>query len=623
MRFVELLIGRRLASDDQEHQQISPTAGIPVLGLDALASAAYGPEAALTLLFPLGAAGLRHIAPITGLIIAVLVIVYLSYRQTIAAYPGGGGSYTVAKANLGQRIGLWAGAALALDYILNAAVAVSAGVGALVSAIPALLPHTLPLGLGILGLLTVVNLRGVREAGLAFMLPTYAFVTTLGLVVLVGSVKALASGGHPTPVEAPPAAGPGVAAVSGWLLVRAFASGCTAMTGVEAVSNGVPLFRQPRILHAQRTLTAIVVILVTLLAGIGFLAPSYGIVATEPGQPGYQSVLSMLVAAVFGRGLLYYVTMASVVAVLALSANTSFADFPRLCRVLAEDRFLPDFFAVRGRRLVYTQGIVLLALLAGALLVAFGGLTDHLIPLFAIGAFLAFTLSQAGMVGHWWRSRGPGIGPALPLNAAGAIATGTTLIVVVVSKFWDGAWLTIVVLPLMLWGFVRINGHYRAVAGQIAMDAPLAIFESAKPIVIVAAQSWNKLTERGLSFGLRLSPDVFAVQVQAETGKMKDLSSEWSRLVEQPARAAGLPAPRLVVLASTYRQFFKPLVDFVLRVRDENPSRDVVVVVPDLVMSHWYHALLHNNRGAVLRALLRLRGGPRVTVVASPFHLHE
>ena len=468
-----------------------------------------------------------------------------------------------------------------------------------------------------------MNLRGVREAGLAFMVPTYAFVGTVGLAVTVGAAKALASGGHPTPVEAPPAAGPTVAAVSGWLLVRAFSSGCTAMTGVEAVSNGVPLFRRPTIAHAQRTLTAIVAILVLLLAGIGLLAPSYGIVATEPGQPGYQSVLSMLVAAVFGRGLLYYLTMASVVAVLALSANTSFADFPRLCRVLAEDRFLPDFFAVRGRRLVYSQGIVLLALLAGALLVAFGGITDHLIPLFAIGAFLAFTLSQAGMVGHWWRMGGPGTRRALALNAAGAIATGVTLIVVAVSKFSDGAWLTVVVLPLMIWGFVRINGHYRAVAGQIAMDKPLAIREAAKPIVIVATQSWNRLTERGLAFALRLSPDVYAVQVQAEISKMKDLRPDWERLVEQPARAAGLPVPQLVILTSTFRLFFKPLIDFVLKMRDENPSRDIVVVVPDLVMSHWYHALLHNNRGAVLRALLRLRGGSRVIVAATPFHLHD
>jgi hypothetical protein len=308
---------------------------------------------------------------------------------------------------------------------------------------------------------------------------------------------------------------------------------------------------------------------------------------------------------IFGRGLLYYVTMASVVAVLALSANTSFADFPRLCRILAEDRFLPDFFAVRERRLVYSQGILLLALLAGVLLVGFGG------------------LSQAGMVGHWLRRSGPAARYALPLNAAGAVATGVTLVVVAVSEFSDGAWLTLVVLPLIVWGFVRINGHYHAVARQIATDIPLAVSAPAKSIVIVAVQAWNKLTERGLAFGLRLSPDVYAVQVQAEISKMRDLGPDWERLVEQPTRAAGLPVPRLVVLASTYRRFFKPLVDFVLNIRDDNPSRDIVVIVPDLVMSHWYHALFHNSRRAVLGALLRLRGGPRVIVVATPFHLHD
>ncbi len=454
MASLNWLLGRRLASDEAELERIGPRTGVPILGLDALASAAYGPEAALTLLLPLGLAGAGHVLPLLGLIIALLGLVYVSYRQTISAYPGGGGSYTVARENLGPHAGLLAAAALALDYILNVAVGISAGVGALVSMVPSLLPHTLLLCLLILALLTIVNLRGVRESGLAFLLPTYAFVATLFVVLGIGLVKSLTSGGHPLSEVPLPIRPPSLETVSLWILVRAFASGCTAMTGVEAVSNGVPIFRKPTIVNAQRTLTAIIAILVVLLAGIGYLTRAYGIIATEPGARGYQSVLSLVTAAVVGRGPLYYTTLWSVVTVLALSANTSFADFPRLCRILAEDRYLPDFFATRGRRLVFSHGIVVLALLSGMLLIGFGGVTDRLIPLFAVGAFLAFTLSQAGMVVHWQKLGGKEARHALPLNLAGAIATGLTTIVVIVSKFAEGAWLTAAVIPMMFFGFV-------------------------------------------------------------------------------------------------------------------------------------------------------------------------
>ena len=617
------LLGRRLATEEQEHQHVGPLAGIPILGLDALGSAAYGPEAALTLLIPLGALALEWVAPILAVIVAVLLVVYFSYRQTIAAYPHGGGSYTVASENLGRLPGLVAAAALATDYVLNVAVGVAAGVGALVSAVPALLPHTLLLCVAVLALLTLVNLRGVRESGIAFMLPTYAFVATLGIVMVVGVGKALAAGGHPAAVVAPPAIPAATSALSAWIVVRAFANGCTAMTGVEAVSNGVPLFRKPTVKNAQATLTIIIAILALLLLGVAYLARAYGVAATDPGKAGYQSVLSMLTAAVMGRGPFYYVTMGSIVAVLALSANTSFADFPRLCRVLAEDRFLPDSFAIRGRRLVYTQGILLLAALSGALLLAFGGITDRLIPLFAIGALLAFTMSQAGMVAHWRRAGGAAAKRALPINAAGAVATGVTVVVVAVSKFGEGAWITVIVVPVLVVGFVRIHAHYADVAQQIATTAPLAVTTAKPPIVVVAAQSWNKLTQRGLRFGMRLSPDVYAVQVKSEAAKMKDLTSDWRRLVEDPARAVGLTPPKLVVLTSSYRQFFKPLVDYVVDLCAGARERDVVVVIPDLVVTRWYHAILHNHRGAILRALLRLRGGPRVVVVNTPFYLSE
>jgi amino acid transporter len=617
----DFLFGRRLASAEEEQHKIGTLAGVPVLGLDALSSAAYGPEAALTLLLPLGAAGLFYVVPISAIIIAVLLVVYVSYRQTIRAYPNGGGSYTVAKENLGQRAALLAGAALALDYVLNVAVGISAGVGALVSAIPSLLPYMLPLCLAILVLLTLVNLRGTRESGIAFLLPTYLFVGTLAVVMILGGAKAALAGGHPVPVAAPPVLPAPVGAATVWLLMRAFASGCTAMTGVEAVSNGVPLFREPTVRHAERTLTVIIAVLVALLGGIALLSRAYGIGATEPGADGYESVLSQLTGAVTGRGVFYYVTMGSVVAVLALSANTSFADFPRLCRVLALDRFLPDTFALRGRRLVFSYGLVILAILSGLLLIAFGGVTDRLIPLFAIGAFLAFTLSQTGMVQHWRRTPGPGSKRSMWINGLGAAATGVTLVVVVVSKFVEGAWIAALAVPLVVFLFARINRHYQSVAAQVADDQPLVLAETQAPIVIVPVQSWSKLTSRGLRFALELSTDVRALHILTQDSTICELTPVWEELVAGPARAAGLVAPQLILRKSTYRQFFAPLVDYIEQLRDQTPDRDIVVIVPDLVVHRWYHRFLHNNRGTLLRGLLRMRGGPRVIVVNTPFYL--
>ena len=623
MALLDRLLGKPLSTHDEAEHHIGLATGVPVLGLDALSSAAYGPEAALTLLLPLGAAGIAHVVPIIAIICAILLVVFVSYRQTIAAYPGGGGSYTVAKENLGPRAGLVAGAALALDYILNVAVGISAGVGALVSAVPALLPYTVPLCLLILGLITLANLRGLKESGAIFMVPTLAFVGTLAVVIVVGVVKMIASDGAPLPVAAPPSVPPALEAASVWLLLKAFASGCTAMTGVEAVSNAVPIFRAPAVPVAQRTLTAIIALLIVLLGGIAVLCKAYGIAATEPGADGYQSVLSLLIAAVLGRGVFYYVTMAAIVAVLALSANTSFADFPRLCRVLADDRYLPGSFAERGRRLVFSNGIILLSVLAGALLIGFGGITDRLIPLFAIGAFLAFTLSQAGMVAHWRRTGGPGARRSTVINAAGAIATGATLVVVTISKFGEGAWLTVIIVPLLFLFFRRVHAHYADVAAQLATIEPMEMPERQDPIVVLAAGTWSRMTQRGLKFALRLSDEIHVVQIKTETSTTEDLSDNWALLIGNPARQARIVAPKLVVLTSAYRQFFTPFVDFVATLSAEHPDRDIAVVIPDLIMSHWWEGLYHNNRGSLLRAMIRGRCSDRVVVISTLFHLHD
>ena len=395
MSLADTLLGRPLSSDEENSERVGVLSGVAVYGLDALGSAAYGPEAALTALIPAGVAGLSLVVPLSLTITALLLIVFFSYRQTISAYPNGGGAYTVAGQNLGKHAGMLAGAALMLDYLLNVSVGISTGVGALVSAAPKLQSYTLPCCLAVLLVILVANLRGLRESGVLWMLPTYIFLVCLGTVVVMGLVKSFAAGNHPTPAVPFPPAVAATAALGPWLLMRSFAAGCTALTGVEAVSNGVKSFAEPKDKHAKATLTIIVSALALLLLGISWLVRAYGIAATVPAQPGYQSVLSMLTGAVAGRGWFYYVTMGSILIVLSLSANTSFAGFPMLCRVMAEDGYLPRTFTERGRRLAYTSGILVLGVLSAGVLVLFGGVTDRLIPLFAIGVFLAFTLSQA------------------------------------------------------------------------------------------------------------------------------------------------------------------------------------------------------------------------------------
>jgi amino acid transporter len=621
MSVLDILLGKPLATSDERAEQIGTSSGIPIFGLDALSSAAYGPEAALTLLIPLGAAGIAYIVPVSLSIIVLLTIVYFSYRQTIAAYPGGGGSYTVASENLGTFPGLLAAAALMIDYVLVVAVGISAGVGALVSAVPRLQPHTVVICIGILAAITLVNLRGVREAGIFFMVPTYLFVGTLLTAIAIGMFRTVLAGGHPVPVEAPPAAGTAViAAASAWVLLQVFSNGCTAMTGVEAVSNGVRAFRDPTVRNAQRTLTVIIGLLIIMLAGIAFLVRAYGIAATDPGSAGYQSVLSMLVAAVAGRGWFYYVTIGSVLVILSLSANTAFADFPRLCRAVAQNSFLPHSFGYRGWRLVYTEGILVLAFLAAILLVLFGGVTDRLIPLFAIGAFLAFTLSQAGMVAHWRRVKGKGATHSIIVNGLGAVATGVTLVVVLVAKFTAGAWVSALLIALMMAAMLWVRRHYDQVAEETACDSPLNVGTLEPPLVLVTIQNWGKIAQRALQFGLSLSPDVRAVHVsmEDEAGLIRE---QWRSDVEVPVMKAGRTAPELVILPSPYRLVLRPILEYVLKIEQELPDRQIAIIVPELVEEHWYHYPLHNQRAELLKALLLLHGSQRIVLINVPWYL--
>ncbi len=634
MQLLNLLLGRPLATREQSEQRIGVVAGVAALGLDGLSSAAYGPEALLTVLLPLGAAGLHHVGPITGAIIGLLTLLYFSYRQTIAAYPGGGGSYTVAKDNLGTTASLWAAAALMLDYILTVAVGISAGIAALVSAFPDLHRHTLALCLVTLVVIALINLRGTVESGWAFVLPTYFFIASFAVVLGVGIGKAVLGHGHPQPVVPPPVLPAGTTAVGLWLLLRAFASGCTAMTGVEAVSNGITAFREPGVVNARRTLTVIVATLAVLLGGIAYLCRAYGVGAMDQGQPGYQSVLSQLVAAVFGRGVFYYLTITNLLVVLCLSANTSFVDFPRLCRLVATDGFLPCSFALSGRRLVSSVGILFLAGAAGLLLIGFDGITEHLIPLYAVGAFLAFTLSQAGMVGHWRRQlKTAKQGAAqtwvkLAVNGLGAAATGGALAVILAAKFREGAWVTVLAFPVILALFKLVKRYYKQVDRQMRTRKPLDLSKSEPPVVVVPIQRWNKLVDKALRFAVEMSPDVIAVHLFAIEGTEDDdqagkLRAQWAEDVEKPALNAGLVPPRLEIIQSPYRKFFEPLMERISRLREEYPRRVIAVLVPEVVKTNWWQFLLHNYRGEMLRAALLRHGDHRLVVVSVPWYVEE
>jgi hypothetical protein len=451
--------------------------------------------------------------------------------------------------------------------------------------------------------------------------PTYLFVGTLLWVIIEGTIKTVLAGGHPTPVVAPPAPGSTVvAAASAWILLQVFSNGCTAMTGVEAVSNGVRAFREPAVKEAQRALTVIIGLLIVLLAGIAYLIRAYGIAATDPGAPGYQSVLSMLVSAVSGRGWFYYVTIGSVLLILSLSANTAFADFPRLCRVVAQNSFLPHSLGYRGRRLVYSEGILLLAALSAALLILFGGVTDRLIPLFAIGAFTAFTLSQAGMVAHWRRLGGPGSGQSMLINGLGAVATGITTLVVLVAKFASGAWVSALLIAVMIGVMLWVRNHYRRVAQEVTSTAPLDVGAMSPPLVVVAIQHWGKIAQRALQFALALSPDIYALHVAMED-EAESLRQQWREDVEIPVKNAGHKPPELIILPSPYRLVLRPILQYVLQAEKENPERQIAIIVPELVERHWYHYPLHNQRAEMLKAMILLHGSDRIVLINVPWYL--
>jgi len=633
----KLLLGRRLANREFNERKIGAFEGVPAMGLDGLGSSAYGPEAALTILIPLGAASLSYIGWVMAPIVALLAILFASYWQTIRAYPSNGGAYIVAKENLGTNASLLAAAALMIDYVLNVSVGISAGVGALVSAVPELHSYILWLCLGILLVITLINLRGTQESGRVLAVPTYLFVASFAIILGLGTYKALAAAGHPPPVVPPASLPEATETASIWLLLRAFASGCTAMTGVEAVSNGMGAFREPAVKHGHLTLTAIVVILGLLLIAIAHMATAYGIGAMDQTRQGYQSVLSQLCGAIVGRGVLYYVAIGSLLCVLALSANTSFVGFPRLCRKVAEDGFLPKPFALAGRRLVFSVGILYLAACSGALFLIFGGITDHLIPLFAIGAFLTFTLSQTGMAFHWWRmirekeakGRRATHHTHFWINTVGATTTGLALVVIIVAKFTEGAWITILAIPCAIALLKTVRHYYDELESQVREVRPLELSGGTQPpIVLVSVGGWSKLAAKAIGLALTLSPDVIGLHLTHLQGPdceedQRSMRMQWETNVAEPARRAGLAPPRLMALHAQYRAMHEPVLRLVQELRAKFPDRRVAVLIPELVKQRWYQRILHTYRARCLRKQLLAYGGADLTVISVPWYLDD
>jgi amino acid transporter len=597
------LLGRPISSRLAHHERLSKTTGLAILSSDAMSSVAYATEEILRTLLLGGIAALSLVTPIGVVISGLLIVVALSYRQTIFAYPGGGGAYIVAKENIGVNAGLVAGAALLIDYVLTVAVSVAAGVAAITSAFPELFDHRVGLGLGFVLLLTVGNLRGIRESGRIFALPTYFFLVAMVALLVVGLWRAMTGSIE----SAPPGEMQAVAGPLGMFLVlRAFSNGCTAMTGVEAISNGVPAFQPPEEKNAATTLLIMAGICVTLFLGTTLLAHAYAIVPTHD-----ETVVSQLARSVFGgRGIAYYVVQAATTLILVLAANTAYQGFPRLASVMARDRFVPRQFMNQGDRLAFSNGIILLSVLAALLIVAFGGDTHALIPLYMIGVFVSFSLSQAGMFLRGKRQRGEGwLGPAL-LNGVGGVLTTIVLIIVAVTKFAEGAWVIVALIPILCWHFHLVRRHYDSVASQLTLRDTTPEELPRHNVVIVPISGVHKAVVRAVRYARSLSPDVRVVYVETDPAGTEDIRAAWQKWGE------GVP---LTVLKTHYRSLMEPLLDYVEQVDAERPDDFVTVVLPEFVPGRWWHHLLHNQRALLIKAALLFK--PNTVVISVPYHL--
>jgi amino acid transporter len=597
------LVGPPIPSHLAHHERLSRVTGLAVLSSDALSSVAYATEEILRVLILVGASALSFSSPIAIVIATILAVVVFSYRQTIRAYPSGGGAYIVARENLGEMPALIAAASLLIDYVLTVAVSIAAGVAAITSAFPETFPFRVAITLGCVLILAVGNLRGIRESGRIFSVPTYFFV--VGVAVLCGLGAWHWATGTIVPVTAPDAIAPIGRPLTLLLLLTAFSNGCTAMTGVEAVSNGVPAFRPPEAKNAVATMGTMAVLAIGMFLSITLLAQAYHVVPSPT-----ETVLSQLGRGISGgRSLLYFAVQAGTTLILVLAANTAYADFPRLASILARDRFLPRQFMNQGDRLAFSNGILGLSAFAAVLLIAFRGDTNALIPLYMIGVFVSFTLSQSGMVVHWWRLRTPRWRFSAVVNGVGAIVTGLVLVVVAVTKVLEGAWIILILIPFNVWLFRATKRHYDRVSAQLTLEAWTPDAERTENLVVVPISGVHRAVVQALDYAKTLSPDVRAVYVSLNAATTEEIRKSWAEW------GRGVP---LVVLESPYRSLMEPLLEYLDNLRISRRAF-ITVVLPEFVPARWWHALFHNQSALLIKGALLFT--PNTVVTSVPFHL--
>jgi amino acid transporter len=613
-KFSRILFGDPLTTSDSVHERLSKKKALAVFSSDALSSVAYAPEEILLALVVGGAALLKYTLPVAIGITVLLIIVAISYYQTIHAYPSGGGAYIVAHENLGVWPGLTAAAALLIDYVLTVSVSITAGVGAITSAFPAVLPYRVPIALIAILLITWANLRGVRESGTIFSVPTYGFIGIMVTLIILGIFQLITGSISPLATTLPSKAATGTEVVAFVLLLRAFASGTTALTGVEAISNGIPAFKRPESDNAGKTLVMMTILLAVMFLGTSLLASTLGVVPLAR-----ETVVSQIGRAVFGSGLLYLILQGATA--LFLAANTSYADFPRLSAILARDRYLPRQLSNLGDRLVFNNGIIALAMAASVLVILFRAETHRLIPLYAVGVFLSFTLSQAGMVRHWNSLRYDGWRWKMVVNAVGMLSTGIVLVVITAGKFTHGAWIVLTLLPIFVWIFYTINQHYISVADQLSLSQMKPTKCKSRTTrkhhkIVVPISSLHRGTLQALQFARSLSKDITAVAVDIEprtTTRIQELWPEW---------CGEIP---LIIIDSPYRSTIGPLIHYIEQVDGRDPDRGpAVVVLPEFITAKWWHELLHNQTARMIkRALIYRRGesGTDRVVIDVPYHL--
>lgn len=597
------LVGNPLKTSQATHQRLSKLVALAVFSSDALSSVAYATEEILLVLILAGAAAVWLSIPISLAIVLLLIILTVSYRQIIYAYPGGGGAYTVAKSNLGTWAGLVAAAALIIDYVLTVAVSTAAGIAAVTSAIPALFPHREALCLLTILLVVVLNLRGVRESGRIFAVPTYLFIGSF-LIMLASGLIQFYMGTSPT-IGDSALNKAAVDGVSLFLVLRAFSSGCTALTGIEVISNGVSAFKKPEPHNAAITMLGMAVILGLLFVGTSVLALHYGVVPKED-----ETVVSQIARATFGEGAMYFFIQAATMAILILAANSAFAGFPRLASLLARDGYMPRQMTEMGDRLVFSNGIMILGAFSGFLIVMFRGETHALIPLYAVGVFLSFTLSQTGMVQRWITMRGPHWRKKLIVNGIGALATATATLIIAGTKFIHGAWIVIVLLPLLIMIFRGIHSHYIDLSRQIALSRDARPSRPKRNMVMIPIGGVNKAVVRAVDYARSRGGDVRAVLV--------DVDQEETALVEMKWAQWGCGVP-LIVIPSPYRSILRALLSYVEEQLEKDPECWITVVLPEILPAHWWQNILHNQRALLLKGALLFKD--RVVLTDVPFHM--